>query len=88
MKRFALLAAAVLLAAGCAGSPTGPARTPAYGDGYKDGCESGRASQSVFGRPAKDAGRYASDPQYAQGWSDGFSKCEDEELLRISTVSL
>lgn len=87
MKSVVLLVAAALslsLAAGCAVAPTGPARTPAYGDGFKDGCSSGEAAQSVFGRYRKDAGRFDSDPQYAQGWSDGFRKCAEEQIRKNS----
>jgi hypothetical protein len=45
---------------------------PAVRDGYIDGCET--AKRSSYGR--KDAGRMASDSQYAMGWNDGFSICQ------------
>jgi len=91
MKRAVLIVAAALalsLAAGCAAPPTGPARTPAYADGQKDGCESGQASQGVFGRPKKDASRFGADTQYTQGWTDGFKRCEEEEFRRNSAGGL
>lgn len=91
MKRVVLVLAAALslsLAAGCAAPLTGPARAPAYADGYKDGCDSGVASQSVFGRYKKDDRRFGSDPQYAQGWSDGFRKCEEEQIRQNNSGSL
>jgi hypothetical protein len=44
---------------------------PAVREGYIDGCES--AKHSEYAR--KDAGRFASDPQYSMGWNDGNSIC-------------
>lgn len=84
MKRvFLSIALALAFASGCASPQSGAApRTPAYGDGFKDGCNSGEASISIFGRHTKDARRFESDPQYAQGWSDGFAKCEEEQFRR------
>lgn len=83
MKRvFLSVALALAFAAGCAGPQSGATRTPAYGDGLKDGCNSGEASISIFSRYTKDARRFESDPQYAQGWSDGFAKCEAEQFRR------
>ena len=91
MKRSVLFVAAALslaVVAGCAGPSTGQGRPPAYADGFKDGCQSGEASQSVFGSPKKDVSRFGSDPQYAQGWSDGFRKCEEEQVRRNSSGGL
>lgn len=83
MKRLVLIvAAALFVAAGCAAPPTGQTRPPAYADGFRDGCESGRASQDVTGRARKDEVRFGSDPQYAQGWSDAFRKCEYEQMQK------
>ena len=44
---------------------------PAVRQGYIDGCES--AKKTEYAR--KDAKRFASDPQYAMGWNDGFGIC-------------
>jgi hypothetical protein len=67
--------------------PTGPARAPASADGYMDGCDSGVATQGVFGRYRKDDVRFGSDPQYAQAWSEGFRQCEQEQMRRNSSGS-
>ncbi len=65
----------MLLLAGCAGSPTtGPVNlggfSPAFKQGYIDGCESaGALSQR------RDEPRYKREPEYMQGWNDGCSVC-------------
>lgn len=85
MNRFLHVVAAALslaVVAGCAGPPTGQGRPPAYADGYNHGCQSGRAAQDVLGDPRKDDRRFESDPQYAQGWSDGYRKCEYEQMQK------
>jgi hypothetical protein len=45
--------------------------SPAFKDGYIDGCET--AKKSAYG--AKDARRMSGDSQYRLGWNDGFSLC-------------
>jgi len=45
---------------------------PAVREGYIDGCESAKHSRYAN----KDAQRFASDPQYAMGWNDGYSICK------------
>lgn len=80
------LAASVVQLSGCAtpgGTPDAVGRTPAYAEGYKDGCASGRASQgSVFDFEKKNASRFESDKQYAQGWTDAFQKCAYEQTQK------
>ena len=87
-----LMLATVTLLPSCA-STTGESgaqhRTPAYADGYSDGCVSGQAAQgSVTDRERKNANRFASDEQYARGWSDAFRKCADEQLQRMAAGGL
>ena len=54
----------------------GQGHTPVYVAGFNDGCESGKASQSVVaGFYTKDTKRFDSDPQYAEGWTAGYDKC-------------
>lgn len=45
--------------------------SPAFREGYLDGCETARALIGV----RKDERRFKSDPQYAQGWRDGHDIC-------------
>ena len=78
MKKALLLGAAAILIGGCA-SPKYESRhinlsgfPPEYKAGYDDGC----ASVNVAGIVKKDAKRYKSDKQYAQGWKDGFDLCK------------
>jgi hypothetical protein len=48
--------------------------SPAFKDGYIDGCET--AKKSAYG--AKDARRISTDTQYRLGWNDGFSLCRQK----------
>jgi hypothetical protein len=83
MNRFARLAATLAMAlgnlSGCATPPNplmGSGHTPAYADGFNDGCQSGKASQDpVAAFYTKDTKRFDSDKQYAQGWAAGYQKC-------------
>lgn len=46
--------------------------SPAFKDGYIDGCETAKKTRYGF----KDQRRFAADTQYKLGWNDGFSICE------------
>jgi hypothetical protein len=52
-------------------------RSPAYVDGYKDGCQSGyfAAGDPKF-KLVRDTTRFNYDTQYVQGWNVGFSACK------------
>jgi hypothetical protein len=61
------------LLVGCAGG-TAPVNlggfSPAFKQGYTDGCESaGAVSQR------RDEARYKTESEYMQGWNDGYSIC-------------
>lgn len=45
---------------------------------------------SMFDQFKKDVRRFQADPQYAQGWSDGFRQCETEQeaLERQTRMSI
>lgn len=45
--------------------------SPAFKDGYIDGCET--AKKTSYG--LKNERRFAVDSQYRMGWNDGFSLC-------------
>jgi hypothetical protein len=72
---------ATALVAGCAGEPPQKAPTAAapgvnlsgyslaFREGYADGCNSVNAAAK------RDAKRYKSDQDYAQGWRDGYDSC-------------
>jgi hypothetical protein len=58
--------------------------SPAYAEGYDDGCTSGKAAAgSTFHSARKDAGRYAADSQYGQGWDAGFARCERDMAAMV-----
>jgi hypothetical protein len=82
------LVAPLIVLSGCAspgGTPPSQGQTPSYAAGYKDGCTSGRASKgSMFDFERKDARRFDSDKQYAQGWTDAFQACAYEQLQKMA----
>ena len=52
----------------------------AYADGFDDGCHSGKkAGGNMFESFKKDENRFSKHNKYAQGWSDGFRQCENEQ---------
>jgi len=52
----------------------------AYADGFDDGCHSGKkAGGNMFELFKKNEDRFAKHKKYAQGWSDGFRQCENEQ---------
>jgi hypothetical protein len=62
---------------------------PAYAEGYDDGCASGSAAAGgLFAEPRKDAGRYATDTQYTQGWDAGFAKCQRDTAAMVRDARL
>lgn len=77
--RFVAVLGAVCALGACAQQAT-PAKPginlsgfpPEFREGYSDGCNSARA---VVGA-RKDEARLKSDPQYAQGWRDGYDVCK------------
>ena len=51
--------------------------SPAFADGFDDGCSSGRQAAGVIsGQFKKNVPRYLKDAHYAEGWSDGFRQCK------------
>jgi len=79
MKRWnssRVLLAAVVAAAGCAGTPTAQqvnqsGYSTAFRHGYAAGCDSVGAR-----RPQRDEARYKTDTDYMMGWNDGYSACQ------------
>lgn len=82
MKRVWLIAASVLLLAGCRPlllqtiDPSGP---PEYQLGWEDGCDSGLSAEGdwtykiMYG--FKKRSEMAANDQYKQGWNEGFTYC-------------
>jgi hypothetical protein len=62
-----------MLLEGCAGG-TAPVNlvgfSPAFKQGYTDGCESAGAMSQ-----RRDEARYKAESEYMQGWNDGYSVC-------------
>lgn len=86
---IATLVVAITQLASCAtqsGAAGAQDRSPAYSEGFADGCVSGRASQgSATDSERKNVSRFDSDKQYAQGWSDAFGKCAQEQVQKMAS---
>lgn len=62
-----------------------PPGSPAYKEGYLDGCASGFAVAPRVGAEAdyrQDEAQYASDGEYRRGWETGLNACYAEEKRR------
>ncbi len=63
-------------------APEGPPRSAARNQGWVEGCDTGYADA---GRGAYDQARrrnderYDSDPEYREGWREGYKECFEEE---------
>ena len=79
MSRLLPLLGLLALLAGCESTHDYLLRQgypPAYADGFRDGCSSGReAAGSISGGFQKQVPRYLADHQYEGGWDDGFRQC-------------
>ena len=59
-----------------------PPGSPAFADGYVHGCYSGFTDAGRDGYQQdyrKDTVRYAREPDYKQGWDQGYAACFEEE---------
>lgn len=55
--------------------------SPAYGQGFDDGCSSGKKSAGdMFSQFHKNMQLFQYDQDYRQGWNDGHEECRDEWL--------
>ena len=80
---LAMVTTGMLIFSGCASQKemmVQEGHSLAYADGFDDGCHSGRkAGGNMFESFKKDEDRFARHGKYAQGWSDGFRQCENEQ---------
>ena len=92
MLRHPLTLIAALLVVGCTSTRDAliaRGLPPTYAEGYDDGCASGNeAGGGLFTEARKDAGRYASDSQYAKGWDDGFAECKANTVAMVRDARL
>lgn len=65
-----------------------PPGSPAFEEGYLDGCASGFASADRPGYAAswrKDEARYGGEPDYKKGWDAGLTACYEEQWRHPKT---
>ena len=58
---------------------------PAYADGFRAGCGSGRQAAGALAQFRKDVPRYMGQPLYAEGWNDGYRQCQ---AMQVDTGGL
>jgi hypothetical protein len=81
--RAQIAIATIALLAGCQAAIEREARSPAYKQGWTDGCNSGLYERSVeysggpqaVDRFERDEERFRTDPEYAAGWNGGVESC-------------
>lgn len=87
----ATVAALVAIAALAACSSTRDAlvergHSPAYAEGYEDGCTSGKAAADSGGpaaAPTDDRRYQAGEGEYADGWDAGFATCQRDRQIML-----
>jgi hypothetical protein len=83
----ALIAAAVLAA--CTSTTDALLQrgfSPAYADGYEQGCASGKAAADSGGpaaAPTDDRRYQAGEGEYAEGWDAGFGTCQRDRQIML-----
>jgi hypothetical protein len=86
MRALVVAISAAALLAGCStemGDKRVAAQSPAYQQGWSDGCESGvyRRDVEYSGTPqasdrfTRNEERFRTDHEYARGWNDGETSC-------------
>jgi hypothetical protein len=89
--RIAVLTLASASLGGCIffSSPADRAlrRTPAFKDGYADGCASAQQQGADFrGNLVRDDAQYNSDQTYRTGWGNGYQTCRPIGQRQNSTA--
>lgn len=91
LSRITILALACASLSGCIffSSPADRAirRSPAFKDGYADGCASAQQQGADFrGRLVRDDAQYNSDQVYRTGWGNGYQTCRPIEARPNTTA--
>ena len=87
MKKFGLFLSIALIGVftmlGCASQKEQLIKqgaSPAYAQGFEDGCHSGKkAGGSWFDSFRKNTHLFNTNPDYKQGWIDGYNECEKQQ---------
>ncbi len=76
-----------LLLTGCPTEQSYVARhSPAFQEGYWDGCANGKEMvTNTFIAKKNDTPRYKNDPEYRQGWDDGYERCFGNREMELWT---
>ena len=81
MRATALTIALLATLSGCGEEFLRATSSPAFADGYQDGCTNGSSTASnLTGQSVRDEKRYKADPEYAKGWQDGNRACNGGDL--------
>jgi hypothetical protein len=91
--KCAIPVAITMLAAGCsqvADSSAPPTGSAFLQDGYRAGCQSGKAEANVdMDMPGyeQDSSKYASNVDYRSGWDLGYRRCYDDYSEHTPMIS-
>lgn len=81
MKKLILSAVVFSSLAGCGEGLLRLESSPAYVDGYNDGCtNASSAASNLTGQFVRNDARFNAEPDYAQGWLSGNRNCSGEAL--------
>lgn len=81
MNKLMVSVAVVSSLAGCGEALLRSTSSPAYVDGYNDGCTNASAAGSnLTGQFVRNEARYNAEPDYAQGWLNGSRECNGDAL--------
>lgn len=71
----------IALLNGCSLDVLGTNSSPAYADGYRDGCANGSSiASNINGIVVRDEQRYLNDSEYARAWRAGNRKCNGDNF--------
>jgi hypothetical protein len=71
-----LIASSLCILTGCSQDMLLSHSTPAYAQGYRDGCQTGTgAASNISGTVVKNETRYRNELDYQHGWDAGQNRC-------------
>ena len=86
MRHITALVTLAILVAGCASTDPKVRNSPAFREGYEDGCAAAtNRGADLRDRPVGDRELYASNDVYRAGYGSGLSTCRRSDLDAVAT---
>ncbi len=85
LSLFFLLPLLAFFFTGCPSEQSYLARhSVAFQEGYRDGCKNAEEMvTNSFIEKKNDTPRYKNDPEYREGWDDGYSRCYANKEMEL-----